>query len=139
MHYNEQTVIVAKTHTSYVPPADVPDGTTAMSLAAPAVALANSSAKPVGHTAPLLPTPPSMATALNPIGPASLALGITPPVVVIELAYTHTYIHMHTHPHPQPATPLISLMSTVATQALGITPLVVIECACTHTHALVAI
>ena len=36
----------------------IPDEDTAMSLAAPAVALANT--LPVGHTAPLLPTPPSV-------------------------------------------------------------------------------
>lgn len=34
----------------------------AMSLAAPAVAVASNQTKMVGHTAPLLPTPPSMST-----------------------------------------------------------------------------
>ena len=64
----------AHTHT-----ATIPDSTTAMSLAAPAVALANTSAMKVGHTAPLLPTPPSMTSilgnALTAAGPASVAFG----------------------------------------------------------------
>lgn len=34
----------------------------AMSLAAPAVAIASNQSMMVGHTAPLLPTPPSMST-----------------------------------------------------------------------------
>ena len=45
-----------------------------MFLAAPAIALANSASKPMGHTAPLLPTPPSMG-APAPTGPASMAMG----------------------------------------------------------------
>ena len=38
-----------------------------MSLAAPAVAIANQS-KPVGHTAPLLPTPPTVTSVLGAAG-----------------------------------------------------------------------
>ena len=40
--------------------ATIPDEVTAMSMAAPAVATASRSAQPMGHTAPLLPTPPSV-------------------------------------------------------------------------------
>ncbi|XP_064385893.1 serine/arginine-rich splicing factor 11-like isoform X3 [Halichondria panicea] len=54
--------------------AEIPDGSAAMFLAAPAIALANSASKPMGHTAPLLPTPPSMG-APAPTGPASMAMG----------------------------------------------------------------
>ena len=38
-----------------------------MSLAAPAIAIANQS-KPVGHTAPLLPTPPTVTSVLGAAG-----------------------------------------------------------------------
>ena len=47
--------------------AAVPDEESAMSLAAPAVAIANQS-KPVGHTAPLLPTPPTVTSVLGAAG-----------------------------------------------------------------------
>ncbi len=35
-----------------LPAAEIPDGSAAMFLAAPAIALANSASKPMGHTAP---------------------------------------------------------------------------------------
>ena len=49
-----------------------------MSLAAPAVAIAANQTKSVGHTAPLLPTPPSMAPlpAAASAGLAGIAPGI---------------------------------------------------------------
>ena len=50
-----------------------------MFLAAPAIALANSASKPMGHTAPLLPTPPSMG-APAPTGPA-MGAAINPAAV----------------------------------------------------------
>ncbi len=57
-----------------LPAAEIPDGSAAMFLAAPAIALANNASKPMRHTAPLLPTPPSMG-APTPTGPASMAMG----------------------------------------------------------------
>ncbi|XP_064385900.1 serine/arginine-rich splicing factor 11-like isoform X2 [Halichondria panicea] len=69
--------------------AEIPDSSAAMFLAAPAIALANSASKPMGHTAPLLPTPPSMG-APAPTGPASMAMGaainpaaLTAPLIMI--------------------------------------------------------
>ena len=47
--------------------ASIPGEEDAMSLAAPAVAIANQS-KPVGHTAPLLPTPPTVTSVLGAAG-----------------------------------------------------------------------
>ena len=47
--------------------ASIPGEIDAMSLAAPAVAIANQS-KPVGHTAPLLPTPPTVTSVLGAAG-----------------------------------------------------------------------
>ncbi len=70
-------VLLCHTYT----PAEIPDSAAAMLLAAPAVAVANSSSKPMGHTAPLLPTPPSMAVA-TPTGPASMAMGAVNPAAV---------------------------------------------------------
>ncbi len=70
-------IIIWHTYT----PAEIPDSAAAMLLAAPAVAVANSSSKPMGHTAPLLPTPPSMVAA-TPTGPASMAMGAVNPAAV---------------------------------------------------------
>jgi len=50
----------------------IPDEETALQLAAPAVAVAANQSKLVGHTAPLLPTPPSMTT----IAAAAAAAGM---------------------------------------------------------------
>ena len=47
--------------------AAIPGEDDAMSLAAPAIAIANQS-KPVGHTAPLLPTPPTVTSVLGAAG-----------------------------------------------------------------------
>lgn len=49
-----------------------------MTLAAPAVAIAANQTKTVGHTAPLLPTPPSMSTlaGTNSVGLAGIAPGM---------------------------------------------------------------
>ncbi len=49
-----------------------------MSLAAPAVAIAANQTKSIGHTAPLLPTPPSMAplVGITSVGLAGIAPGI---------------------------------------------------------------
>ena len=56
-------------------PAEIPDENVALSLAAPAIAVANIAAlQPITHTAPLLPTPPSL---LN-MTAGSSVLGVPP-------------------------------------------------------------
>ena len=55
---------------TYIHVATFPDEEQAMSLAAPAIAIANQSI-PMAHTAPLLPTPPTVNSVLT-------AAGITP-------------------------------------------------------------
>lgn len=53
-----------------------------MTLAAPAVAIAANQVKTVGHTAPLLPTPPTMTPLPTPnqsVGLAGIAPGIPAP------------------------------------------------------------
>jgi hypothetical protein len=58
-----------------------------MTLAAPAVAIANQSSKNLGHTAPLLPTPPPVitlsATNTTGAGLAGVAPGIPAPVSAV--------------------------------------------------------
>lgn len=57
---------------------EIPDETVALSLAAPAIAVANiASQQPITHTAPLLPTPPSLLNMTSGIGTSVLG---TPPV-----------------------------------------------------------
>lgn len=57
---------------------EIPDETVALSLAAPAIAVANiASQQPITHTAPLLPTPPSLLSMASGIGTSVLG---TPPV-----------------------------------------------------------
>lgn len=61
----------------------IPDETVALSLAAPAIAVANIAAhQPIAHTAPLLPTPPSLlnlASGMSVLGnpPVSTAAALT--------------------------------------------------------------
>ncbi len=64
-----------------------------MSLAAPAVAIAANQTKSMGHTAPLLPTPPSMGGAITP-GLAGIAPGIPgiPVIVNSSVASNVSYL-----------------------------------------------
>lgn len=77
--------------------AAIPDEENAMSLAAPAVAVANQS-KPVGHTAPLLPTPPTVTSVLG-------AAGIVPTVPV-----SHS-LPLSLPPSPTTTTTTMSLLN----------------------------
>lgn len=62
---------------SFLSSEEIPDETVALSLAAPAIAVANiASQQPITHTAPLLPTPPSLLNMASNIGTSVLG---TPP------------------------------------------------------------
>ena len=62
--------------------ANIPSEDDAMTLAAPAVAIASNQSKTVGHTAPLLPTPPSITPLASSPAPglAGIAPGVPGPI-----------------------------------------------------------
>ena len=65
---------------------DIPDEEAALQLAAPAVAVAANQAKLVGHTAPLLPTPPSMTTIAAAAAAAGMGSGLAGAVPAMAAA-----------------------------------------------------
>ncbi len=78
---------------------ELPEEEKALQLAAPAVAVAANQSKLVGHTAPLLPTPPSMTTiaaaaAAASIGSGSLAGAVPAMAAALASSVSHRECHV---------------------------------------------